>query len=212
MPNPCIPTSPIPDEEVISDIYNFPVLSFDGKSSPFGKLVASRDGVLNVVVIFIRHFFCSCDQDYIRSIALYLTPTVLSTLAIGPSRLIIVGCGDPSRILPYAAETSCELPIFTDPTGRIYERLQMKKSLAISRRPSYVKQSLLSLIIRSVKQMVRSGYGAFKGGDFWQNGGEWIFREGRCVWVHRMETTADHFTAEELVKVLSGDEYWRPAT
>lgn len=88
----------------------------------------------------------------------------------------------------------------------------MKKSLTISGRPSYVKQSLLSLIIRSVKQMVRSGYGAFKGGDFWQNGGEWIFREGRCVWVHRMETTADHLTAEELVKVLSGDEYWLPAT
>ena len=155
----------------------------------------------------VRHFFCSCDQDYIRSIALYLTPNVLSTLPIGSSRLIIIGCGDPSLILPYAAETSCELPIFTDPTGRIYERLQMKKNLTISRRPSYEKQSLLSLIIRSVNQMVRSGYGAFKGGDFRQNGGEWIFREGRCVWVHRMETTADHLTAEELVKVLSGDKY-----
>lgn len=54
--------------------------------------------------------------------------------------------------------------------------------------------------------MVWSGYEAFKGGDFWQNGGELIFREGRCVWVHRMETTADHLTAEELVKVLSGTE------
>ena len=54
--------------------------------------------------------------------------------------------------------------------------------------------------------MLWSGYEAFKGGDFWQNGGELIFREGRCVWVHRMETTADHLTAEELVKVLSGTE------
>lgn len=150
---PCIPTSPHPilNKEVISDIYNFPVFSFEGKSSLFGKLVATRDSVLNVVVIFIRHFFCSCDQDYIHSIALYLTPTVLSTLPIGPSRLIIVGCGDPSRILPYAAETSCKLLIFTDPTGRIYEILQIKKSLTISRRPSYMRQSLFSLIIRSMK-------------------------------------------------------------
>lgn len=164
MSKPCIPTSPhpIPNEEVISNICNFPVLSFDCKSSTFSELVAARDGVLNVIVIFIRHFFCSCDQDYVRSVALYLTPTVLSTLPIGPSRLIIIGCGDPSRILPYTAETSCELPIFTDPTGRIYERLQMKKSLISSRRPSYVKQSLFSLVIRSVKQMVWSGYGAFK--------------------------------------------------
>lgn len=170
---PCIPTSPHPilNKEVISDIYNFPVFSFEGKSSLFGKLVATRDSVLNVVVIFsksstrvldiwegrltvktlVRHFFCSCDQDYIHSIALYLTPTVLSTLPIGPSRLIIVGCGDPSRILPYAAETSCKLLIFTDPTGRIYEILQIKKSLTISRRPSYMRQSLFSLIIRSMK-------------------------------------------------------------
>ncbi|KAF9769448.1 hypothetical protein IL306_013133, partial [Fusarium sp. DS 682] len=54
MSKPCIPTSPhpIPDEEVIFDIYNFPVLSFDGKSGPFAELVAAGDGVLNVVVIF----------------------------------------------------------------------------------------------------------------------------------------------------------------
>jgi hypothetical protein len=53
--------------------------------------------------------------------------------------------------------------------------------------------------------MVGSGFEAFKGGNYFQNGGEWIFRAGKCVWVHRMETTSDHLTAEELVKVLKGE-------
>ncbi|KAK6502738.1 hypothetical protein TWF481_007785 [Arthrobotrys musiformis] len=214
MSKPCIPTSPhpIPDEKTISAIFNLPVFSADGKRCRFGELVAARYGVGNVIVIFIRHFFCSCDQDYVRSLARCLTPTVLSTLPAGPSRLVIVGCGDPSRIIPYAAETSCDFPIFTDPTRRIYVRLEMNKSLASSTRPAYMEHSLLSLIIRSMGQMVKSGYGAFKGGDFWQNGGEWIFREGRCLWAHRMETTSDHVTAKELVNVLTGDENWRNGT
>jgi hypothetical protein len=52
--------------------------------------------------------------------------------------------------------------------------------------------------------MVWSGFGAFKGGDFSQNGGEWIFRAGKCEWVHRMKTTSDHSTAEEMANVLKG--------
>jgi hypothetical protein len=50
--------------------------------------------------------------------------------------------------------------------------------------------------------MIWSGFGAFKGGDYSQNGGEWIFRAGKCVWVHMMETTSDHVPAEELIRVL----------
>jgi len=50
--------------------------------------------------------------------------------------------------------------------------------------------------------MLGSGFGAFKGGDYSQNGGEWIFQAGKCVGVHRMETTSDHVPAEELIRVL----------
>lgn len=68
-----------------------------------------------------------------------------------------------------------------------------------------MKSSLFSHIMRSARQMVGSGFEAFKGGDYSQNGGEWIFRAGKCEWVHRMESTSDHLTAEELVKVLNGE-------
>ncbi|KAF8846589.1 hypothetical protein BDZ45DRAFT_638027 [Acephala macrosclerotiorum] len=209
MSKPSLPKSPdvIPDEKAISDAYNLPVLSHDGKSTRFGQMIDPKDGVITVIVIFIRHFFCSLDQDYVRSLPTSITPNVLSTLPlpIGSSRVVLIGCGDPSRILPYTVETSCEFPIFTDPTCRIYEKLQMNKSLASSTRPAYMKHSLFSLIMRSVRQMVWSGFGAFKGGGYSQNGGEWIFRAGKCEWVHRMKTTSDHLTAEELVKVLKGE-------
>jgi len=230
MSKPSLPKSPdvIPDEKTISDAYNLPVLSHDGKSIRFGEMVDPKDGVITVIVIFsksllitsvsptlkwlltvyklVRHFFCSLDQDYVRSLPTSISPNVLSTLPlpIGPSRVVIIGCGDPSRILPYTVETSCEFLIFTDPTCRIHEKLQMNKSLASSTRPAYMKHSLFSLIMRSVGQMVWSGFGAFKGGDFSQNGGEWIFRAKKCEWVHRMKTTSDHSTAEEMANVLKG--------
>jgi hypothetical protein len=68
-----------------------------------------------------------------------------------------------------------------------------------------MKHSLLGLIISSVRQMAGSGFGAFKGGDYSQNGGEGVFIMGKCRWIHRMDTTSDHLTAEELVKVLKGE-------
>jgi len=191
----------IPDEKTLSESYALPVYSHDGKSTPFGELV-SKDGVVTVIAIFVRHFFCSCDQDYISSLPPHITPATLSTLPSGPARLVVIGCGDPSRILPYTTETSCEFPIFTDPTCRLHEKLRMKRSLASSSKPTYMKHSLFGLIMSSVRQMIWSGFGAFKGGDYSQNGGEWIFRAGKCVWVHRMETTSDHVPAEELIRVL----------
>ncbi|KAH9213231.1 hypothetical protein DL95DRAFT_390809 [Leptodontidium sp. 2 PMI_412] len=123
MSKPSLPKSPdaIPDEKTISDTYNLPVLSHDGKSIRFGQMVDPKDGVITAIVIFIRHFFCSLDQDYVRSLPTSITPNVLSTLPLptGPSRVAVIGCSDPSRILPYTVETPCEFSIFMDPTCRI---------------------------------------------------------------------------------------------
>ncbi|KAL8310437.1 hypothetical protein RB597_010323 [Gaeumannomyces tritici] len=196
-----VSSQPVPDEKILGESYALPVLTQDGKATPFGEIAIPKDDGITLV-IFVRHFFCSCDQEYIRSLPPHLTPDVLYTLPSGPARLVVIGCGDPSRIRPYIAETSCEFPIFTDPTCRLHEKLQMKRWLGISSKPSYMQHSLLRLIISSATQMIWSGFGAFKGGDYSQNGGEWIFRAGKCVWVHRMETVSDHMPAEELLRGL----------
>lgn len=44
--------------------------------------------------------------------------------------------------------------------------------------------------------------GAFKGGDYSQNGGEWVFVDGHLEWCHRMQNTRDHAEVAELGKVL----------
>lgn len=151
----------------------------------------------------VRHFFCTSDQDYVRSLSEQMPPDTLSALPSGPARLVIIGCGDPSRILPYAAETSCAFPVFTDPSRRLFANLGMKRTMAVSPNPPYVRHSTLGLVLKSVMQMIWSGWGALKGGDYIQNGGEWIFKEGKCVWAHRMKTMSDHMPAEELLQVLA---------
>jgi hypothetical protein len=63
---------------------------------------------------------------------------------------------------------------------------------------------LFSLVVRSAKQMARSGLGAFKGQELYcQNGGEWIFSDGKCEWLHRMVSASDHTPVEDLGKVLN---------
>jgi len=208
------PESPhiIPDEKSLLEAFELPVQSHDGKPITFGELVAAQEITTTVMVIFIRHFFCSLDQNYVRSLSTLLSPPLSTTTLpsppppiIGPATLIIIGCGDPSRISPFIAETACEFPVFTDPTLRLYEKLGMKKSLLITSttRPPYMNDdSLFTLVVRSLKQMIQTGLDAFKGGNYSQNGGEWIFRDGKCEWVHRMESTSDHTPVEDLAKVL----------
>jgi hypothetical protein len=54
MSEPTLPKSThlIPDENSISEAKSLPVLSYDGKSTQFGELVAPKDGVITVIVIF----------------------------------------------------------------------------------------------------------------------------------------------------------------
>ncbi|BDD58052.1 hypothetical protein MPDQ_005302 [Monascus purpureus] len=213
MSNQVFPRSPhpIPDEKTLSEAYALPVLSDQGNPIPFGDLIAPGGDAVTVIVIFIRHFFCTCDQDYIRSLSSddsTLTPSSLSTLPPprGPAKLLVIGCGDPSRINAYKAESSCAFPVFTDPTCCLHDKLQLKRSLSRGSDPSYTQNSLWGHIGRSLRQMARSGLGAFRGGEYSQNGGEWVFRDGRCEWVHRMEDTVDRVPGSELRKIIRGDD------
>ncbi|GFF25304.1 thioredoxin-like protein AAED1 [Aspergillus udagawae] len=199
----------IPGPKELSEAYELELQSPNGKPIRFGELVAGRGVQITTVVIFIRHFFCAYDQDYVRVVSRRLTDSVLSTLPnpTGPSQLIIVGCGDPQRIVPYVSETEAAFPIYTDPTGKIYEKLQMKRTKAcITAPPSYAQLSFFCALGKTFKQMFHSGWQAFRGGPWGQNGGEWVFRGGKCIFAHRMEHVSDHLTADQLLEVLSLDE------
>ncbi|KAF5856150.1 hypothetical protein ETB97_007833 [Aspergillus alliaceus] len=198
----------VPTEKDLCEAYELDLQSANGEAVRFGELIAGKGDHITTIVIFIRHFFCAYDQDYVHVISRRLTESVLSTLPSpsGPAQVIIIGCGNPAAIVPYVAETSATFPIYTDPSGKIYEKLHMKKSISgITMPPSYTEKSFLRALGTASKQMFRSGLQALKGGGWGQNGGEWVFQDGKCVYVHRMKNVSDHLTADKLLKVITQD-------
>ncbi|GAQ03722.1 hypothetical protein ALT_1043 [Aspergillus lentulus] len=199
----------LPEPKELAEAYELELQSQNGQPIRFGELVAGKGGQITTIVVFIRHFFCAYDQDYVRVASRRLTDSVLATLPnpTGPSQLIIIGCGDPQRIVPYVSETEAAFPIYTDRKGKIYEKLHMKRTRShITQPPPYTQNSFLSALGKTFKQMFCSGWQAFLGGSWGQNGGEWVFRGGKPVYVHRMEHVSDHLTADQLLEVLSHDK------
>lgn len=106
-------------------------------------------------------------------------------------------------------ETSHAFPIYSDPSGRIYEKLRMKKvrnKFPFPPPPPYSRESFGSAFLKALKQKWKSGWNAFRGGDEDQQGGEWIFQRGKLRYAHRMEWSNDHLTADQLVEILKMDQ------
>ncbi|KAL4740598.1 AhpC/TSA antioxidant enzyme-domain-containing protein [Aspergillus similis] len=191
----------------LRDAYNLELQSASGNPVRFGDLVLEK-GEITTVVIFIRHFFCVYDQDYVRSVSHCLTNSVLQTIPHtgGPIQLMIIGCGDPSLIVPYVRETAgdaAQFPVYSDPDGKLYEKLHMKRTLTnIMRPPVYTHVGFWKSMGMTLRQVWEKGWKGLRGGRWDQNGGEWVLRNGRCVFEHRMESVSDHLTAEKLIEIL----------
>jgi hypothetical protein len=155
--------------------------------------------------LLVRHFFCLYDQDYVRTIAKNLTHNLLDTVpeSARPAQVIILGCGDHSLIVPYMEETSDEFPIYTDPSGKIYEKLQMRRTGGFTEQPPYSDYTFTTGVAQTLKQIWKSGWAGFRGGNWNQQGGEWIFERGKLRYAHRMEGPHDHLTAERLLDILN---------
>lgn len=103
-------------------------------------------------------------------------------------------------------ETSDEFPIYSDPSGRIYEKLKMIRSTdGFTEPPPYSCESFSSALGKTFKQIWKRGWAGLKGGSWDQQGGEWIFQRGKLRYAHRMEGANDHLTAERLCEILSVD-------
>lgn len=106
-------------------------------------------------------------------------------------------------------ETTSEFPIYSDPSGKIYDKLQMKKTTAFTDPPPYAEHSLSSSFMTCLKQIWKRGMVGLKGGNWDQQGGEWIFVNGRLRYAHRMEASNDHLTADRLMEILRMDHQQR---
>src|SRR6266487_3350361 len=139
----------------------------------------------------------SC-QEYLRTLTSLITPQALLSLPT-PTFITIIGCGSPELINMYTSITECPFPTYADPTRKLYDVLGMTRTLDLgSKKPDYIQSSLLTTVVKSIYQGVKSGRGALKGGDIKQVGGEFMFEDGNVVWCHRMPNTRGHTEVIEL--------------
>lgn len=192
----------------------------DGNQVPFRSLFTDKSPDERQLIIFIRHFFCgvsspphvsldihlphfqSC-EDYVKALAEYLHPNVLSSNKIV---LTIIGCGDPQLIKSYAERTGCPYPIYCDPTQALHTKLHMVKTLAGStNKASYHRRSYFNIVVTSTWNALQSAPSVIRGknGPSDQNGGELLFQDGKLQWAHIMQTTTDHTSTDKLKSVLS---------
>jgi hypothetical protein len=102
----------------------------------------------------------------------------------------------------YVKETNCQFPVYADPTRKLYDYLGMTRTWDLGKKPSYIQSNLLTISVQSVMQSLKTGNKALKGGDFKQVGGEFLFEDGKPVWVHRMRNTRDHSEVEEVRRLV----------
>ncbi len=105
----------------------------------------------------------------------------------------------------YIEATACPFPVYADPTRKLYDLLGMTRTWELGARPDYMHGNMIINSVQSIFQGLGSGRNALKGGDMKQVGGEFLFEEGECTWVHRMKTTRDHAEVTEIRKLLGMD-------
>ncbi|KAH0566535.1 hypothetical protein GP486_000076 [Trichoglossum hirsutum] len=192
----------VPTKDVLDRAAGLTVLNADGSSRSFGSLYSEGGAACRVLIIFVRHFFCGNCQAFIHTLSSSIDPASLLSLSV-PTSIAIVGCGRPELIPMYVEATKCPFPVYADPSRKLYDQLGMLRTLSLgSRKPDYMRNSILSGILRSMIQSLRSGTGAVKGGDLKQVGGEFMFEDGKVAWCHRMKNTRDHSEIPELRRVL----------
>ncbi|KAI9866115.1 MAG: hypothetical protein M1813_001676 [Trichoglossum hirsutum] len=192
----------IPTQEVLDKAADLPVLDVDGSSRPFRSLYSQGGVARRVLIVFVRQFFCGNCQSFIHALSSSVNPDLLLSLPV-PTSIAIVGCGHPDLIPMYVEETQCPFPVYADPSRKLYDQLGMSRTLSLgSKKPDYMRGSMLAGVFKSILQGVRSGTGGFKGGDIKQVGGEFMFDDGKVAWCHRMKNTRDHSEIPELRRVL----------
>jgi hypothetical protein len=105
----------------------------------------------------------------------------------------------------YTETTNCPFPIYADPTRKLYDHFGMTRTFTLGSKPAYMHTNMLINSVQSIFQGLGTGKNALKGGDFKQVGGEFLFENGECTWVHRMKTTRGHSEVSDLRNLLGLD-------
>jgi hypothetical protein len=168
MPQLSFPRSPhpLPDIKALTEVKDLRVISHDGKPMPFREIIASTPEADTVIVVLstvwahlharvtdVRLQYSTSIAPAIRTLSgPFQEDSHHRSYPTFPHRLdrlefVIIGSGDPSRILPYSKDTSCEFPIFSDEGNHIHETLELFKTPTT---PPRMKVSGIILALRTV--------------------------------------------------------------
>ncbi|KAL1301538.1 hypothetical protein AAFC00_005778 [Neodothiora populina] len=180
-----------------------------GNMRPFSTFFTGLDAIGDrQLIIFIRHFYCGACQAYLQKIVEGISMQAYYTMPI-PTSFVVVGCGSPELIPHFKSQTNCPFPIFAEPTRKIYRVLGMSMSVNIGmRRPGYMKGiNEGAWVFGQLRQMGQTkGAKKFRGGNWLQIGGEFLFQDGQVVWCHRMRNYRDHTEVARLKRILEIDD------
>ncbi|KAL4928109.1 peroxiredoxin-like family protein [Aspergillus undulatus] len=202
--------SELPSADTQRQVANYKLLDRDGKELLFRDIINGPDAPDRTLVIFVRHFFCGSCQEYLQRLCAAIPPEKLPA----STSIAVVGCGDPSLIPYYAAETGCPYPMYCDPTRGLYDALGMINTWDVGPQPSYISKSVPRLALEGIYTGLSHLWSGktFKAGPGKQQGGEFLFErskpeeggEKRVTWCHRMQRSWGHAEIEVMSDVIHG--------
>ncbi|KAF9075374.1 hypothetical protein BDP27DRAFT_1212188, partial [Rhodocollybia butyracea] len=206
------PCTRLPTSAELGALLSLPLLDETGQIALFGDILNTSDKPdgTTVIVLFIRHFWCPLDQDYVQEVR-----DLLQRLSNGKEELpevIIVSNGSSTLISKYQeifdlpGEKGSELKVrmYTDPTCQTYSVLGCIDTGEAFRSHSYIKHTsviggIATVILRAINHKMPLWE---KGGAIKQLGGEFVCGlKVDCMYAHRMQNTHDHTSFGDVLKI-----------
>ncbi|KAJ3797680.1 hypothetical protein GGU11DRAFT_683178, partial [Lentinula aff. detonsa] len=199
----------VPTASELETLLTLPLLDEHGQKIEFGDILnaPAKDSDKTVIVLFIRHFWCPLDQDYVQEVV-----DILRRLSEDDdgwqlaTKVVIISNGSSALIAKYKEifdlagkkGSNLKVKLYTDPTCRTYRILGMEnvgEACISSPYKSYVKHtSTIGGIASVVLRAIKVGMPVWeKGGAIKQLGGELDTGiQVACAFAHRMSDTQDH--------------------
>ncbi|KAJ3995771.1 hypothetical protein F5050DRAFT_1572894, partial [Lentinula boryana] len=202
----------VPTVSELETLLTLPLLDEHGQKIDFGDILnaPAKDSGKTVIVLFIRHFWCPLDQDYVQEVVDILRRLSEDDGKKAIPEVVIISNGSPALIAKYKEifdlagkkGSNLKVKLYTDPTCRTYRILGMENvgeacitSTHESPYKSYVKHTstiggIASVVLRAIKVGMPIWE---KGGAIKQLGGELdTGMQVACAFAHRMSDTQDH--------------------
>ncbi|KAH7385590.1 hypothetical protein DE146DRAFT_667620 [Phaeosphaeria sp. MPI-PUGE-AT-0046c] len=198
------PHTPLTTDE-LSEALKVDVYDQEGRTKTLGELVDGK----RTALVFIRHFWCLNCQAYVRCLSEAIPPSKLPP----NSHILVIGCGSYQPIKTYAAQSSSDYPIYTDPTLRLHSIFKFRSNLAEGKDGDEQRDYM-----RNAGSTMTRIWGGIKGalghlehvnhvGPKALNGGEAVISaEGNMEYLYRMQNTVDHTDISKIASLLGFSE------